>query len=78
MEKPKNQLGNQMIDPENQMAVFEAELGIAQQMIYISGAFDSEPGALHAIANQVRNRDISPEEGINKIRGLLASRQDYH
>ncbi|MFH1711609.1 MAG: hypothetical protein ABH846_00025 [Patescibacteria group bacterium] len=54
------------------------ELAGIESQLYPTGAIDSEPAQLQAIRKDLTDGKITPEEAINRGRGLLAGRQDYH
>ena len=55
-----------------------AEIQVILGRIHATGAVDTEPSAIKAITRQMLAGDITPEEALDRVRGIEESRQDYH
>lgn len=56
----------------------ESEIAAIRQDIYMMGANDTEMSDLAAILESLRNGTYSPEEAIQKARGISDRKMDYH
>ncbi len=70
MEKPKN------INPE--MLNVEGEIGNIRQQCASMGANDIEFQILNEIEEAYHNKEITPQEAIQKAQEVLNNKQDYH
>lgn len=55
-----------------------AEIQFARAQLSATGAADVEGGQLDALERQLLGGLISAQEAADKVRRLLAARQDYH
>ena len=65
-EKPK-------IDKSEALATMQGLLGQMQQL----GRQDWEPSAALALIEQVKRDEITPEEGVARMQGILDSKQEH-
>ncbi len=60
--------------PQDPILIIE---GLRQQM-YMMGANDSENSQVNAIIDMYKRGEIEGQEAIEKVNGILNSKQDYH
>jgi len=55
-----------------------SEIMAIRQQVQSSEPIDSEPSDIDEILNQLKENKISPEEALEKARGIRDSMQSYH
>lgn len=56
----------------------EATVREIWQQAYAMGANDSEYGAFKDILDDLESEKITPQQAVERARGILGSKQDYH
>ena len=65
-------------DKEPSVSDALAEISALRQQALQGGSVDSENDAFAELIGGVQSGQLSPKEGVEKARGLIGGRQDYH
>jgi hypothetical protein len=57
-------------------AIFEIE--ILKREVAVMGANDFEIPTLNTLIDNIRNKELSPEEGLKQAQAIRYGKQDYH